>query len=265
LVRAIVWGRPAPLAVLARPSDVAHGLAYAGAACVVTLTPLWAIAPLALKKSPAALVIVVAAVLHLAAIVAVGGDWMPYARLMVPVVPSLAYAGVLASAVAHPLAMAARSLAAMALGALLVARGGTGGRRVGADRAALIAEARPWLIGLSRVAALDVGWVAAATEADIVDLAGLTDPEVAVLPGGHTSKRVDAMFLLARRPEALLLFAPAGIADGGMGAWMEADYPRTVEARLARDPVIARHFLAVAWLPLGGEGGGYVLLVARPE
>ena len=29
------------------------------------------------------------------AIIVVGGDWMPYARLMVPVVPSLAWAAVL--------------------------------------------------------------------------------------------------------------------------------------------------------------------------
>ncbi len=265
IVRTLAWGRPAPLAVLAKPSDLAHGVAYAGAACVVTLTAVLVLAPLALRASPRALAIVAAAAAHLGAIVVVGGDWMPYARLMVPVVPSLAYAGVLVAERAHPIATAFRSLVAVALGLVFIARGATDGRRVGADRAALVENARSALIGFHRVAALDIGWLGAATEADIVDLAGLTDPEVAALPGGHTSKRVDSMFLLSRRPDAVLLYASTGLPGGDLEAWPDAGYSRVVEARLARDPVVARHFTAAAWLPLGARGAGYVLLRAAPE
>ncbi len=261
VARAIAWGRPAPLALMAKPGDVAHGLAYAGAACVVTLTPILVAAPFALRASPRALVIVLAALAHLGAIVLVGGDWMPYSRLMVPVLPTLAYAGVLTSEVARPVATAARSLLALVLGATLIARGGTEGRRVGADRAALVGRARAALSGVRRVAALDVGWVGAATEAEIVDLAGLTDPEIAALPGGHTSKRVDSMFLLSREPDALLLYVPSGLPE--LEDWPVANYSRVVEARLARDPVVARHFAAASWLPLGTRGAGYVLLRAR--
>jgi len=112
------------------------------------------------------------------------------------------------------------------------------------DRASLVAEARPLLEGAARVAALDVGWVSAATDADVIDLAGLTDPEIAALPGGHTSKRVDAMFLLARDPDVLVFYQPA----------------RVVEARLEDDEVIARHFQTSAWLPLGRAGAGYVVM-----
>jgi hypothetical protein len=263
IAREVAWGRAAPLAVMAKPSDIDHGLVYAGAACVVTLTPLLAVAPLALLASPVALAIVLAAMAHVGAIVAVGGDWMPYARLMVPVVPTLAYAGVLASEHARRTPTAVRSLAAVTLGAVLIARGGTDGRRVGTDRAALIRDARPSLAGARCVAALDVGWVGAATEGEILDLAGLTDPEVAALPGGHTSKRVDSMFLLSRRADALLLYAPAGLPGDDLESWPDASYPRVVEARLARDPVIARHFAAAAWLRLGTRGAGYVLLRAR--
>ncbi len=263
IVRAVVWGRAAPLAVMAKPSDLDHGLAYAGAACVVTLTPILVLAPAALRASPIALAIVCAAVAHVGAIVAVGGDWMPYARLMVPVVPTLAYAGVLASEFARPFATALRSLAAIALGAALIVRGGTDGRGVGAERRALVTEASPALIGIGRVAALDIGWVSAATEAEIIDLAGLTDPEIAALPGGHTSKRVDSIFLLSRKPDALLLYAPDGLPGGDLDAWPDAHYPRVVEARLARDPVVLRHFDPAAWLPLGIRGAGYVLLRAR--
>jgi hypothetical protein len=260
-LREVVWGRPAPLAVLAKPGELEQGLAYAGAACVVTLTPILALAPLALRRVPAAIVIAIAAVLHCVCVASVGGDWMPYARLMVPVAPSVAYASVLASARASPWAVAARSLSAIALGLALVGRGGTRGRTVGSDRAALVARARGPLLGAGKVAALDVGWVSAATEGDIVDLAGLTDVEIATLPGGHTSKRVDAMFLLARAPDALVLYAPGGLPHGSLAAWTLATYPRIVEARLARDPVIERHFDAAAWLPLGPSGGGYVLLL----
>ncbi|MDP9037332.1 MAG: hypothetical protein M3O50_21240, partial [Myxococcota bacterium] len=268
VIRTVCWGHPAPLALLAKPSDLAHGLAYAGAAWVVTLTPLLVLAPLALRRAPAALAIVAAAVAHGLAVIVVGGDWMPYARLMVPVAPSLAYAGVLVSTRAGSLGTAARSVAGLALGAALLVRGGAGGRRVGLDRGALVAAARPLLAGVPRVAALDIGWVSAATEADIVDLAGLTDPDVAALPGGHTSKRVDPMFLLSRHPDALLLYAhtgsPGGARRGGVYVPADAEYTRAVEARLARDPVITRHFVEIAWLPLGGAGAGYALLRRVP-
>jgi hypothetical protein len=262
IVRAIAWGRAAPLAVLAKPSDIEHGLAYAGAACVVTVVPVLVVAPLALARQPRALAIVLAALVHVAAVVLVGGDWMPYARLMVPVVPSLVLAAALIAVAAHPLATAARSLVAGALGTALIVRNGTPGRNVGADREALIAEARPVLDGerTRRVAALDIGWVSAATEADVIDLAGLTDPEIATLRGGHTSKRVDARFLLAREPDLLLVYAPIGLPTGGLEAWSDTVTSRVVEARLIREEAILRRFEPVAWLALSASGSGYVAL-----
>jgi hypothetical protein len=262
LVRVMVWGHAAPLALMAKPSDVEHGAAYAGAACVVTLVPFLVLAPLALRRSPMAMTLVVAWGAHTLALVMVGGDWMPYARLMAPVVPSLAWAAVLASEHAHPVATAARSGVALGLGAVMLARGGTDGRQVGADRAALVAAARPLLADVHRVAALDVGWVGAATEADIVDLAGVTDPDIAALPGGHTSKRVDARLLLERGTDALLLYLPAGLPPGGAADWANATYGRAVEGRLAADEVTSRHFAGATFIPLGARGAGYVLLRA---
>jgi hypothetical protein len=247
IVRVLVWGRPAPLALMAKPGELSQGLVYAGAACVVCITPVLALAPLALRRAPEALVIVLAAAVHVGAIAAVGGDWMPFARLMVPVVPSLAWAAVLASERASRWATASRSALAIALAALLLVIGRrtiADARRVADDRAALVEAARPLLTDARRVAALDVGWVGAATEADLVDLAGLTDPEIAALPGGHTSKRVDAIFLLARDPDVLVFYRP----------------PRVVEARLEDDEVISRHFQTSAWLPLGRAGAGYVVM-----
>ena len=266
LVRVVAWGRPAPLALMAKPGDLEQGLAYAGAACVVTLTPILVAAPLAVRRAPVALAIVVAAVAHITAVAAVGGDWMPYSRLAVPIAPGLVLAAALAAEHAHAIGTALRTVLALAVGLVLMVRGGTRGREVGADRAALVAAARPRLADVRRVAALDIGWIGAATEADVVDLAGLTDPSIAVLPGGHTSKRVDSMLLLSREPDALLLYFPDGLPEGSLDAWQRADYSnfRTVEYRLANDEVIARHFTPTAWLPLGAKGAGYVLLRTKP-
>jgi hypothetical protein len=264
VVRLAVWGRPAPLAVLAKPGDVVQGLAYAGMGCVTSLVPLLVVAPMALRCSPAALAVVLAFVAHLAAIVLVGGDWMPFFRLLVPALPSLAWAAVLVSAQARRRATAVRTAVALGLGllgvGLFVVRPGAAGRGVMADRAALISSASSWLDDVHRVAALDVGWVGAATDADVLDLAGVTDPEIAALPGGHTSKRVGAMLLLSRHVDAILLYAPQGLPDDDLDAWRDAAYPRVVEARLAADDVIARHFTPAAWLPLGAGPTGYVLL-----
>src|SRR5262249_46849178 len=127
LVRVACWGRPGPLALMAKPSDLTHGVSYAGAGLIVTLVPLLALAPWALRRDRRALTIAVAAVVHLGAIAAVGGDWMPYARLLVPVVPSLAYAAAIAAAHAHPAAVTARSIVAASVGAVLLARGGAAG------------------------------------------------------------------------------------------------------------------------------------------
>ncbi len=81
-VRVALFGSPAPLSVLAKPSDLSHGLAYAVAALVLSLAPIVVAAPRALlRERGPALVIVLAAACHFAVIAAVGGDWMPYARL----------------------------------------------------------------------------------------------------------------------------------------------------------------------------------------
>lgn len=260
LVRVLVWGHPAPLSLTAKPGELELGLPYAAAASVVVLTPILVVAPLAVRRSPVALAIVAAGLAHLAAVVIVGGDWMPYARLLVPIAPSLALAAVLASEHAHALASGIRLLVAAALGVFLVVRGGTRGREVGAERAALIALATPQLRDCARVASLDVGWVSAATEADVLDLAGTTDPRVAALPGGHLTKHVDATFLLDLQPDALLLYSRVGLSEGGLADWSSAPYERALERRLAGDEIVQHHFAPTAWLPLGAKGAGYVLL-----
>jgi hypothetical protein len=261
-LRVVAFGRVAPLSVLAKPSDVAHGLAYAGAAAVVALAPIVLASPVALlRERGPALVIALAALAHFAVIVAVGGDWMPYARLTVPIVPSMLLAFVLAAPHARASVSVARVALAIALGLYLFPSNARTLRQAGDDRLGMIADAAPLLASARRIAAVDIGWLSAVSEGTIIDLAGVTDPEVAVLPGGHTSKRVDASLLLAHDPDTLVFYSDALPPSLGDVTW--ESFPRVVEARLARSPLFVQKFEPAALVPLGAKGAGYVLFQRR--
>ncbi len=266
VARLVAFHHVAPLAVAAKPSDLSHGLAYAGASAIVTLAPIVACAPLALVKAPrAAQALTIAGVAHYAAVAVAGGDWMAYARLATPIIPSLLLAFVVASPGAHRLASVGRVAVALVAGVFFLVYAAPAGHGVRADRLALVEAARAHFATSKRIAALDIGWLSAVTEAPIVDLAGLTDPEIAVLPGGHTSKRVDAAMLMARHVDTLVLFVNEGLPEGGLEAWPSARYFRTVENRLAASPYLHEKLTPEGFIPLGSKGGGYVVLRLRPE
>lgn len=251
VARLIAFGHAAPLAVMAKPSDPSHGALYAAAASIVVLTPLLALAPVAIARSSRrARTLASACMVHVVAVVAAGGDWMPYARLMVPIAPSLAIVFVEAEPNARRLSTAVRSAAATLLGVAFVVQAAPAGRRVQRDRDALVRDARPVLASARAIAALDIGWVSAAAPADarIVDLAGLTDPAIAALPGGHTSKRVDAAMLVDRGVDTVVVYSDV----------------RVVEARMLRSPLFASRFEKRAHVALGDRGAGYDVWTIRP-
>jgi hypothetical protein len=146
------------------------------------------------------------------------------------------------------------------LSALLLAWGlGAPARRVGPRRAALIAEARPLFAHDARIAALDVGWVGAASDADVIDLAGVTDEQVAFFPGGHTSKRIPRAWLFAERPTAIVLL----VADKTVPADTIAEtvFSRAVEERVAN--FVADDYRIRGRLALGFST--YVVLEPKPN
>jgi len=251
VTRRVVFGRFAPLAVLAKPSDLEHGALYAVAALLACALPLLLLAPGALRRVPGAYQAVAAAfAVHVLAVIAAGGDSMPYARLFVPVLPSVLLLHLQFARVAFCKFFWARSVATVALGASIAVVAGPRGRRVMSERAALMRAAEPVLRGDTRVAAVDIGWVSALEpERHVVDLAGLTDPEIAALPGGHTSKHVDGTMLLDRDVSAILLYV-----DPRPDA-----YAHAVGSHLARDPVVRSHYALRGVLPLGARAG-YVVL-----
>jgi len=130
-------------------------------------------------------------------------------------------------------------------------------RAVLANRQALIERARPLLGRETCVATLDAGWVGAADPGPILDLAGVTDPVVAALPGGHTTKRIPEALLTGRGADVwVLLLAPGAKVEPD---WRDSLFARGVEQRLAALP-LAEELTPSGLLPLGGTAQSYLVL-----
>lgn len=255
--RVVAFGHAVPLAVWAKPSDFAHGAYYVAAALLWTSAPALVVAPGAVRRLDRdTRAVLVAAVVHSLSLVVAGGDWMALFRLFVPVLPGLFLVGSRLIRVASPWASGARwVVATFASGALLFDKGAAT-RGVGTQRHELIERARPLLARAARVAALDVGWVGAATSSDVVDLAGVTDESVARLPGGHTSKRIPPLFLEQRGADTVVLLVdgPVPVSD-----WRRSPWARAVEARVAREAADLG-FVLRGVLELRGTRQTYVVL-----
>jgi hypothetical protein len=265
VIREIAFGSPAPLAVMAKPSDLAHGAAYVGTSLAIGVAPLLVCAPRALLRRDSSVpmvarVLAAALVVHAIVVIVVGGDWMPFARLFAPVLPASLYAFVLLAPHASRVCTNVRAAIALAF-AVFGAYAGRGYLHLLPQRIALAEAAKPLLKDAERVATVDIGWPTLATDADFVDLAGLTDPNIAALPGGHTSKRVDGQLLLDRKPDVVLLYAN-GTDAFLLKDWATLVYPRTVEARLAADSRFTKRFEPTGYLPIGSSG--YVVLRVSP-
>jgi hypothetical protein len=177
-----------------------------------------------------------------------GGDWMALYRLAVPVLPSFVLGAAELWRTAATWASWLRVGLATALSIYVAVAVGPVARQVGPDRARLIAAARTPLSGAHVVAALDVGWVGAVGDFTVVDLAGVTDESVAMLPGGHTSKRVHDALLRQRDVDTLVLLAYPP----------DDELAREVERRAALTPT-AQAMHIVARLPLAGGRQHYVV------
>ncbi len=264
ITRAAVFGHPYPLALLAKPSDMEHGSTYAIAGLIASVVPLACMAPIALSKGhPIGRAIAVAFVVHVVVVVLVGGDWMPYARLFAPVIPGLALAYVHAGAASKLGPLVTRTALALAIGGYFWVIVAPKGFNVMSDRARLVADARPVLADCTRVATVDIGWVSVATQSSLVDLAGLTDPMIAALPGGHTSKRVDVAMLLDREVDCAVFYVDPGLRDASLAHPETISFAHAVSERLAHNPLFEAHFRPLAKVTLGDSDRGYVVFVTR--
>ncbi len=88
VIRLVAFGKPYPLSVLAKPSDLSHGLAYVIAGLLLAGAPVLALAPRAMMRADGETrALLGAACLHAATVAWAGGDWMPLSRLLVPSLP----------------------------------------------------------------------------------------------------------------------------------------------------------------------------------
>ncbi|MGK3983233.1 hypothetical protein WME99_09350 [Sorangium sp. So ce136] len=242
--RLAVFGRAAPLSALAKAPDAALGARYA-LACFLLTGPAALVAPLAWRALPAWPRGLLAAVaVHFLAVAAAGGDWMPLSRLVVPALPAVVLAAAHVASVADARATALRIALALAGQLFVMVRVGPTAARVGGERLRVVEELRGALAGAEVVAALDIGWLGAATGATLVDLAGVTDPAIAALPGGHTTKRIPGALLDARKVDALVLLLAEGQALAS--PWTASRFARGVEQHLARLPGAGEAFAPVA-------------------
>lgn len=255
-LRAALFGVPAPLSSIAKRPDPTLGLSYAAASALLAGF-VGLVAPRALARADRyARFVWLGALVHLAAIAFAGGDWMPLSRLVVPALPVLALAVAELARVATARWVGVRFGLALAGELFVWWTQGPKLDRVGPERAALIAEVAPQLEGARVIAALDVGWLgAAAPAATIVDLAGVTDPEVARLPGSHTAKRLPEGFLEERGVELLLLQIPPDVPISE--PWTATPFVRAVERRIAAEPGAVERFQPIA---RGGGRAQYLLL-----
>jgi hypothetical protein len=266
-VRWAVFGSPWPLSSVAKTPELAHGLQYVVFG-LVRSGPFWLLlAPWCIARAvragraphPELTAVLAATLAHLAALVLAGGDWMAFFRLFVPVLPGVVLAGCELDRFGRgrwqALARGGRLALLLASAALLLWQWGADARRVSERRLELIERARPWLASSRRIAAVDVGWIGAASVADVVDLAGVTDPRIAELPGGHTTKRVAPGLLAARDVDTLAFLIEAGPFSD---VWSDAVFRYGVEARLAF-PAEQMGYRPVTRVPLGGTPWHYVI------
>jgi hypothetical protein len=231
LLRVIFFGHPFPLATLAKPADLGAGVFYSVQALLLAgpfwlwLSPGWK----RLERLERGLAFAIIA--HLVAVALAGGDWMVLLRLVVPVLP-------VALRIAAFLYVSQRLylripiwVCAIAVTSYLGFHTALPGRQIVNQRMALVTEGRKLLHGAKVVAALDVGWVGVAHAGTVVDFAGVTNPRVAVLPGGHTTKRIDAALLRVNDVDRIVLLLSPG--ENVQSPWENSRFARGVEYRAA--------------------------------
>jgi hypothetical protein len=239
-----VFGQAGPLALRAKPSDLSHGFVYASATWLVAGPPLAVMAPWAWRRLPdSARWLLIAFAAHTATCIAVGGDWMPMSRLFVPVLPALAVVFAHLARSTTGWSSVARALLCLAGQFFVLWSVGLGGARVFTDRSRLIESLESRVTPRDVVASLDIGWVGAAHRGRVCDLAGVTDPDIAALPGGHTSKRIPPEFLEARGVSHIVLLLPQRPDVSPDSAWERCELSRAVEVRICRMQSVRDRFV----------------------
>ncbi len=258
ILRWLNYAHALPLSSVAKQPDFQSGLFYAAATAVWAGVPwlLWLRGPGAIRRREQ----LIPWIIHLVALVFVGGDWMPGLRLSAALFPWLAWQVAPRLTKAWHLML---FLGCAIFPVMLLAQQGADLRAVSERRLALIEAARPALVGANVVAGVDIGWLGIATDVQVVDLAGVTDPKIAALPGGHTSKAIYPGLFSGRNVDVWVIRTVDPIYRAGDPVEsIQASY--WVDGRLlnrSSNLGMSIH----AYLPLEGTPGGYVVLRLDPS
>lgn len=254
-MRIAVFEHAVPLSSIAKEADWASGVRYS------LVTAIWIGVPwlllFGLGTRPRRWWFVAWGA-HLVALVFAGGDWMPGLRLSAALLPWAVWR---AMSFARYRGFVPVALLLCVFPLRLLGSQGDDFRRVSERRTELVASSQAELAAFRTIATVDIGWVGMATDATIVDLAGVTDARIARLPGGHTSKAVfpgmfsgrdvDAWVVRARKPSRFRELDPMAI---------EPMYG--VDARLLQR-VANLNMRPLGFWELAGAPGGYVLFASR--
>lgn|GEM_PF-553194 len=270
-IRYARFGDVLPLSFHAKPSDPNFGLRYAfgglvfsGAPWLLFSTLRWSGSsrPEIGEKSLLARTPWILLGAHLFALTLAGGDWMPLYRLMVPLSPWLAFRAVW-GVHSRPGALVGALLALGASGLLTFVY-----RQDSADtlrtRLTWVEEAKPLLARAHRIAAVDIGWVGRATSAEIFDLSGVTDRQVARLPGGHTSHSVSPALLDARDVDTWIVRGAAPLIPNDLPSPAQIQATYAVDARLL-PAAEGLGFVVRASMPIARTGTSYYFLSRVPR
>ncbi|HTM44638.1 MAG TPA: hypothetical protein VL137_06760, partial [Polyangiaceae bacterium] len=123
-IRQVTFGAAAPLGFIAKPSTWQDGLNYAWGVVRLSGPPFLLIAWNGWRKiAPRQRVIAIASGVHLATLIAVGGDWMPFFRLAAPVLPGVLLVGAALAEHGSPIKNGLRlGFALLACGGILFTR-----------------------------------------------------------------------------------------------------------------------------------------------
>jgi hypothetical protein len=261
-----MFGHALPLSASAKPAVLAQGAQYVAIAIILMTSGLGVF--LAIHGTRSAQrrdrFLLGAVACHVVAVTLAGGDWMPGARLLVPVAGLYALLvgrGIARLSLKRPLVALACALVAISVPVLdLVVRvpelRATGRER---ERAVELARQTRSLRAVGGpVAVLDVGYIGYHSGVEIIDLGGLTDEHIARLPGGHIDKRLDEAYLKARNPKQILLHSTREPdVDDEQNLIAFSGYP--VEHRVAAMPWVRESFRVRSYVELNPRYG-YVVL-----
>lgn len=268
--RIVMFGSALPLSAQAKPADFANGLLYALTGLSVAFGVLLLPALYAARRNRMHAWLASIAVVHTLAVILAGGDWMPGARLFMPIAPLVLYLAALGITtfaarrkrnwqLAYGLLFALGLTPQMLLGVLALEES----QEVAASRADAGHRLRSYLrTHAHSVALIDIGFLAYESNFDVLDLAGVTDPSIGTREGAHCSKPVTVDALRERHVDVLVLHSSvAPRIDEEMRVRHIAAHP--TEMRLLRDPQTSRMFRATQVVQYA-EHYWYVVLEARP-